>query len=140
MAAPGLINEDAPEFVGHRDIDNQDGFSVREFGFDYDIAIVGLGYVGLPTSLAFHAAGSRVLGVDVSERRLSVITDQRADLLETDRERLTLALADPSSFQMTNEVSRLSTAAAVIICVPTPVDEYLVPDLRILASACATVV
>ena len=140
MAAPGLISGDAPEFYGHHDIEaSQDGFSSKKSDFDYDIAIVGLGYVGLPTSLAFHAAGSRVLGVDVSERRLSIITDERADLLDTDRERLSLALADPS-FQMTSDVSRLSTAAAVIICVPTPVDQYLVPDLRILESACATVV
>jgi len=137
MAAPGLLNENAPEFFGHLE---QDGFLRRDSAFDYDIAIVGLGYVGLPTALAFHTAGSRVLGVDVSERRLSIITDERADLLDNDRERLGVALADPSSFQMTSDVSRLSTAAAVIVCVPTPVDEYLVPDLRILESACATVV
>lgn len=141
MAAPGLLSEDAPEFFGRPEVlEGRDALPAREVAFDFDIAIVGLGYVGLPTSLAFHAAGSRVLGVDVSERRLSVIGDERADLLETDRERLTTALADPSSFQMTSDVSRLSTAAAVIICVPTPVDEYLVPDLRILESACATVV
>jgi nucleotide sugar dehydrogenase len=107
--------------------------------FQYDIAIVGLGYVGLPTSLAFHAAGSRVLGVDVSERRLTVISEGRADLLESDRNRLAVALAD-SRFEITNDVSRLSSAAAVIICVPTPVDHYLIPDLRILEGACATVV
>src|SRR5664279_5936463 len=104
-----------------------------EPSFEFDIAIVGLGYVGLPTSLAFHAAGRRVLGVDVSERRLAVIEQERADLLESDRERLTLALSDPG-FEMTTDTARLSRAAAVIICVPTPVDHYLVPDLRILES------
>ena len=51
----------------------------------------------------------------------------------------TAALADPG-FEMTSDTARLSTAAAVIICVPTPVDHYLVPDLRILQGACATVV
>ena len=108
-------------------------------GFDFDVAIVGLGYVGLPTSLAFHAAGRRVLGVDVSERRLSTISEGRADLLDSDKDRLTNALTDPG-FEMTNDVSRLSSAAAVIICVPTPVDHHLIPDLRILEDACATVV
>ena len=55
------------------------------------------------------------------------------------RTRLSSALVDPA-FALTNDVSRLGSAAAVIICVPTPVDHYLVPDLRILESACATVV
>ena len=110
-----------------------------EKSFEFDIAIVGLGYVGLPTALAFHAAGRRVLAVDVSQHRLTVISDERADLLASDRDRLTVALSDPG-FEMTSHTARLSTAAAVIICVPTPVDRYLVPDLRILESACATVV
>lgn len=107
--------------------------------FDFDVAIVGLGYVGLPTALAFHAAGHRVLGVDVSVRRLSIIRDQRADLLETDRERLRDALGG-IDFEMITDVTRISTAAAVIICVPTTVDEYLIPDLRILEEACTQVV
>lgn len=107
--------------------------------FDYDVALVGLGYVGLPTALAFHAAGRRVLGVDVSERRLSVIADRQADLLDSDRVRLDAALV-ADDFRMTSDVQALSRAASVIICVPTPVDSYLLPDLSILRSACATVV
>lgn len=107
--------------------------------FEFDIAIVGLGYVGLPTALAFHAAGSRVLGLDISERRLGVIREERADLLPSDRERLGTALVD-DGFDMTSDVARLKSAAAVIVCVPTPVDHYLMPDLTILKSACAAVV
>ena len=107
--------------------------------FDYDVAIVGLGYVGLPTALAFHGAGYRVLGLDVSLRRLDVIRDQRADLLPADRERLASALHDPS-FALTPDPADIRRAGAVIIAVPTPVDEFLVPDLGILRSACRTVV
>jgi len=141
MAAAGLINEDAPEFAAHRNLrEDQEEHPSGEYDFDYDIAIVGMGYVGLPTALAFRTAGSRVLGVDVSERRLTAIAEERADLVDTDRKRLATALADPPAFQLTSDVRRLSTAAAVVICVPTPVDHYLVPDLRILESACATVV
>lgn len=120
-------------------VENIDGSGRTIPAFEYDIAIVGLGYVGLPTALAFHAAGSRVLGLDVSERRLSVIREERADLLPTDRERLSTALTD-GEFSMTADVARLSRAAAVIVCVPTPVDHYLMPDLAILRGACAAVV
>ena len=88
----------------------------------FDVAIVGLGYVGLPTALAFHAAGRRVVGVDVSARRLAEIREQRADLLDDDRDRLEVALADLDGFRITSDVRELRKADAVIICVPTPVD------------------
>ncbi|MDM4763269.1 nucleotide sugar dehydrogenase [Galbitalea sp. SE-J8] len=109
--------------------------------FDYDVAIVGLGYVGLPTAIAYHAAGSRVLGVDVSERRIDAIRSGAADLLDRDQHRLATALAsDDGTLEITADLGRLASAAAVVVCVPTPVDDYLSPDLRMLASACATVV
>lgn len=107
--------------------------------FQYDVAIVGLGYVGLPTSLAFRASGNRVLGVDLSEDRLSAIREQRADLVEDDRQRLSRALQDPG-YEITSDLAKLRQAAAIVVCVPTPVDLYLVPDLQMLRGACASVV
>ena len=106
--------------------------------FEFDVAVVGMGYVGLPTSLAFREAGYRVLGLDVSEQRLQTIRDGKADLLDGDRERLDRALGD-AQFELSSDPARLSRAAAVVVAVPTPVDTYLVPDLSILRSACATV-
>jgi DNA-binding winged helix-turn-helix (wHTH) protein len=108
-------------------------------GFVFDVAVVGLGFVGLPTALAFNASGRSVLGLDVSEERLTAVARGEADLLRSDQERLTLALEDPS-FVLTSDTSLLSHAAAVLICVPTPVDSYLVPDVETLRRACASVV
>jgi UDP-N-acetyl-D-glucosamine dehydrogenase len=110
-----------------------------ETRFPFDVAIVGLGYVGLPTALTLSAAGRRVLGLDVSAERLEIIRAQQADLLPSDKMRLTSALQRPD-FIMSVDLSLLAQAAAVIVCVPTPVDPYLVPDLGILRSACASVV
>ena len=107
--------------------------------FDYDVAIVGLGYVGLPTALTMHASGARVLGIDDSRARLNEICAGDADLLEFDRIRLAEALLD-EQFTVTNDADPLSEAAAIVICVPTPIDEHLTPDLDILRAACATVV
>jgi UDP-N-acetyl-D-glucosamine dehydrogenase len=107
--------------------------------FEADIAIVGLGYVGLPTALGYQAAGRRVVGIDVSGPRLDDIRAGSVDLITRDRDRLTDALAD-ESFELTGDLSRLSAAEAVIVCVPTPVDRYLVPDLTMLRAACAAVV
>lgn len=113
--------------------------SATRKGFAFDVAIIGLGYVGLPTSLAFHAAGCRVLGIDISENRLDIVRRQRADLVDADRRRLADALEDPG-YATTGEIARLSDAATVIVCVPTPVDEHLTPELGILRRACKSVV
>ncbi len=58
----------------------------------YDVAVIGLGYVGLPTALAFFAGGLSVLGIDVSADRLISVGAGLADLTDADRERSTHAL------------------------------------------------
>ncbi|CAN3701774.1 UDP-N-acetyl-D-glucosamine 6-dehydrogenase [Microbacterium sp. MM2322] len=108
--------------------------------FAYDVAIVGLGYVGLPTALAYHASGSRVLALDVSRTRLRAIASGKADLIDSDRQRLSAALPDSAAFRLTGDAAELSNAAAIVVCVPTPVDHQQVPDLAPLRAACATVV
>jgi UDP-N-acetyl-D-glucosamine dehydrogenase len=105
----------------------------------YDVAIVGLGYVGLPTALAFHAAGARVLAIDASPERLDRIRSRRVDLLPSDHTRLETALGD-DAFALVTDPSYASWARAVVICVPTPVTAHLTPDLSALDRACAAAV
>jgi nucleotide sugar dehydrogenase len=102
------------------------------------VAVVGLGYVGLPTALSFVASGSRVLGIDVDPARLRAIGDGDVDILERDRQRLTEIGDD--QLRLTTDVDVVAGADAVVICVPTPVDDHRAPDLRALRSACADVV
>ena len=87
-------------------------------------AVVGLGYVGLPTSLALVGSGARVIGVDISPDRLDDIRADRANLLDDDRDRLreTLRAADPA-LRLTTAIGEIADADTVLICVPTPVDE-----------------
>jgi UDP-N-acetyl-D-glucosamine dehydrogenase len=101
----------------------------------YDVAVIGLGYVGLPTALAFHTAGLRVLGVDLDPGRLEDIHAGRVDLLDSDHERLRAAR---DGFAVTACPADAARADALIICVPTPVNRHLVPDLGALMGACAT--
>ncbi|MDQ0382645.1 nucleotide sugar dehydrogenase [Amycolatopsis thermophila] len=101
------------------------------------MAIVGLGYVGLPTALAFAEAGRQVVGFDISESRLADIKADRADLLASDHQRLARHLSE--RLEITNEPTRLSEVGAIVVCVPTPVDEHLVPDLGPLHDACVMV-
>ncbi len=105
----------------------------------WSAAIVGLGYVGLPTALALHGRCPRIIGIDTSERRLRDISTGQVDLAEPYRPLLAAALAD-GSMQLTSDPGAAAGADAVIICVPTPVDAGHIPDLSALSSACATVV
>jgi UDP-N-acetyl-D-glucosamine dehydrogenase len=103
------------------------------------VAVVGLGYVGLPTAIALRNAGCRIVGIDVSGPRLSAIRAGEAELLDTEQRDLRRHLAS-DGFVLTNRIGALDAADLVLICVPTPVDEQLQPDPRILRDACASVV
>jgi UDP-N-acetyl-D-glucosamine dehydrogenase len=104
------------------------------------IAVLGLGYVGLPTALALRSAGRAVLGIDISLDRLRSINNRLVDLTDADHERLEAALVDKQRFQITDDASRLAEADGVLICVPTPIDRHHTPDLVALKASCETVV
>ncbi|MGP4043698.1 nucleotide sugar dehydrogenase [Streptomyces sp. 2A115] len=103
------------------------------------VAVIGLGYVGLPTSLALLAADNEVIGIDVSESRLDAIRRREVDLTPTDHQRLATYVDDPR-FTVTSDPAATVRARTVVICVPTPIDRHFVPDLRALSAACASVV
>jgi len=103
------------------------------------VAVVGLGYVGLPTAIALRNAGCRIVGIDVSGARLGAIRGGRAELLESEQRDLAEHLQG-DGFVLTSRIKALDAADLVLICVPTPIDEQLRPDLQILRDACAEVV
>jgi UDP-N-acetyl-D-glucosamine dehydrogenase len=103
------------------------------------VAVVGLGYVGLPTAIAMRDAGARIVGIDVSAARLQAIRELEVELLEDERAQLRRQL-DGDGFVLTDRIEALDAADMVLICVPTPVDERREPDPRILQGACAAVV
>ena len=61
------------------------------------VAVVGLGYVGLPTAIALRNAGCRIVGIDVSGPRLSAIREGEAELLESEQRDLSRHLASEGS-------------------------------------------
>jgi UDP-N-acetyl-D-glucosamine dehydrogenase len=105
----------------------------------FDVCVLGLGYVGLPTALSLTTLGRRVLGVDISERRLAAIRSGDVDVLDEDRARLGEARRT-GFLELTDDPARLAEANAVLICVPTPIDHHRIPDLALLQGACELVV
>jgi nucleotide sugar dehydrogenase len=102
------------------------------------VAVVGLGYVGLPTALALTGSGCDVVGFDVSEGRLAAIKRGAVDLPSRDVALLGEHLG-LGALRLTTNPAALGDVDAVIICVPTPVDDHHVPDLTALTAACGTV-
>ncbi len=106
---------------------------------DVRIGIVGLGYVGLPTALAFATTGHQVTGIDVSAARLARIRTGDVDLLPADGPLLADALAG-GDLALRDDPSGTADVDVIVICVPTPLDRHFLPDLSMLRAACASVV
>jgi UDP-N-acetyl-D-galactosamine dehydrogenase len=97
------------------------------------IAVVGLGYVGLP--LAVHlAAHFHVVGYDQDERRIAELAAGRDRTLE-----VTGADLARAPIEYTARAEKLSACRLIIVAVPTPIDAYRIPDLHPLRSASAAV-
>jgi UDP-N-acetyl-D-glucosamine dehydrogenase len=134
-SGPGLSNGSA----GPGELPSQNTVNGHNGVATWSAAIVGLGYVGLPTAAALHGQCGRIIGIDVNPERLRQIEAREADLAGPDRVRLDAAL-DDGSLEMTCDPAAVAEADAVIICVPTPVDGDYTPDLRALRGACESVV
>jgi UDP-N-acetyl-D-glucosamine dehydrogenase len=96
------------------------------------VGVIGLGYVGLPLSVAFAEAGEIVVAVDVDERKVGMIAAGESYIEDVPSQRLS-AVRD--RINATTEYAPLADCEAVLICVPTPLTGNREPDLGPLISA-----
>jgi nucleotide sugar dehydrogenase len=101
---------------------------------DLKIAIIGLGYVGLPLATEFGRQRT-VLGFDINPRRIEELRAGDDSTLEITREEL----LDAKGLSFTADASHLRECNCFIVTVPTPIDEYKRPDLTPLIKASETV-
>ena len=92
------------------------------------IGIVGLGYVGLPLVLGFVARGFRVVGLDIDESKVKALKAGESYIEHIPREPIQEAVGK-GLFEPTSDFSEASRADALILCVPTPLNEHNEPDL-----------
>lgn len=100
------------------------------------IGVVGMGYVGLPLSDAFCAAGFQVIGFDLDEARLATL-NRGASYLSHFADARVAAMRE-RGFTATGAPDVLSRADAVLICVPTPITSHDAPDLNHVVEAAET--
>src|SRR5213079_2076207 len=92
------------------------------------IAVVGLGYVGLPLSLQFARSCASVMGLDVDGKKVQLLSNGQSYIKHV--EPSTVAeLVKSGKFSATTEFSRIKEVEAVIICVPTPLTKNREPDI-----------
>jgi len=98
--------------------------------------VIGLGYVGLPTAVLFAKAGFKVIGVDINSKIVKLINTGISPINEPGlKELLKNMLNAKLLFATTDYEYAVKNADAIIICVPTPVDENNTPILRFLEYA-----
>ena len=97
------------------------------------LAVIGLGYVGLPLAILAAKKGYSVVGFDIASDKIAAIKNATVDYV-TDAERADLKEA--KHFKATDDPKALSDATTYIVCVPTPVNGSHEPDLRPLEGAC----
>lgn len=98
------------------------------------LAVIGLGYVGLPVAVAFGRQGSRVIGFDIDSARISELKAGGDRTREVDPGDLAVA-----KVVFTSDPRELSAADFFIVTVPTPIDQARRPDLTALLRASTTV-
>ncbi|WP_171189031.1 nucleotide sugar dehydrogenase [Ruegeria sp. HKCCC2117] len=105
---------------------------------DARVAVVGLGYVGLPLALTAYDKGFDTTGVDLNPDRVARINqgDQVISYLEQDR--IAQAVAS-GKFRATQDAAALAEADIILICVPTPLTDAQDPDMRFVAAAAQTI-
>ena len=98
------------------------------------VAVIGLGYVGLPLAIAFAESGCRVVGADASPARVAELRAATSPIDDITDERLRAALGAGLEVHVAADAP-LVDAEAVFVCVPTPITDSKDPDLRPVLSA-----
>ncbi|WP_242120094.1 nucleotide sugar dehydrogenase [Aestuariivivens sediminicola] len=101
----------------------------------YKLAVIGLGYVGLPIAMAFSKKGFQVVGFDIDEERISSLKEG----IDKTREVDVRDFSEAKTIRFTSKANNLADADMYIITVPTPIDAFNRPDLSYLKEASSLV-
>src|SRR6187431_736352 len=103
------------------------------------LAVIGLGYVGLPLAVEFAKAGYRVSGIDIDENRVRQLQRGKSYVQDVPTAEVR-ALVKSGHLTATTDFSVLRKADAVNVCVPTPLSKQRDPDVSYIVSATNQVV
>ncbi|MFB3923195.1 MAG: nucleotide sugar dehydrogenase [Terriglobia bacterium] len=102
------------------------------------IGVVGMGYVGLPLALAFARTGFRVTGFDIDAAKVELLNQRQSYIRHIPSEAIAQAV-DEWKFRATADFRKLRHADAILVCVPTPLDEHREPDLSFVRNTAESI-
>jgi len=103
-----------------------------------NIGIIGLGYVGLPLCLEFANKGFNVLGFDVDENKIKCLMRGKSYIKHIGSEKIKKTVSE-GKLGATSDFSKITNMDAIIICVPTPLNEYREPDMSYVVGTADTI-
>jgi len=103
---------------------------------EQQVSVIGLGYIGLPTAALIARSGSRVLGIDVSQRVVDTINSGKVHIEEVDLDGLVQGVVARGLLRASLEIE---PSDVFVIAVPTPVSENNAPDISYVLNAACTV-
>src|SRR6202045_1977936 len=101
------------------------------------VAIIGLGYVGLPLALLYSEQKVRVTGFDIDQRKVTTLSQGGSYIVRILPSEIQQARSQ--GFEATADYTRLTEMDAIIICVPTPLNEYHEPDLSYITDTAKSI-
>jgi UDP-N-acetyl-D-glucosamine dehydrogenase len=102
------------------------------------IGIIGLGYVGLPLGLEFAAKGFNVLGFDLDGEKIEYLERGESYIKHIASERINKSVKE-GKLSATSDFSKIREVDAIIICVPTPLNQYREPDMSYVEGTAKTI-
>ena len=103
------------------------------------VAVIGLGYVGLPLASLCAKKGYYTVGLDTSQRAVDILSQGQSHIKDIEVEKLLADAHKSGNFFPTTDLNQIAECEIYLICVPTPVDKNQDPDLQPLISAVETV-
>ncbi len=98
------------------------------------VGIIGMGYVGLPLALEFANKGFFTIGFDIDEKKIPILNSGKSYIKHIKEDRIK-KVVDKKKFLATSDFNRLTETDAIIICVPTPLNEHREPDMTYIENS-----
>lgn len=102
------------------------------------VGIMGLGYVGLPLAEAFVEKGVATIGFDVTKDKVDTLNSGKSYIRHISDERVK-GMIDSERFSATTDFSNIKNVDAILLCVPTPLNDKFEPDLIFVEKCCEAI-
>lgn len=112
------------------------GFMERIKAKEFTVGILGLGYVGYPLALNFAESDIRVIGFDIDEKKIESLERNESYIHYIESSRLKNAR---NKFHATTDFTKVRSCDVLIICVPTPLNTHLDPELKYVTATCRSI-